>query len=114
MTRRPAVVWGSTDAEASWEVLALAVKGEPGPMMGDSDANVGDGDVSGYDGGGNADDNCEEGTVESNGDTEGPRPRLDSRPFLGEPETTMRAAEAVSSTDRTVATGGSSSVAANM
>lgn len=107
------LVLGSTDAEASWDVLALAVKGEPGPTMGDSDANVGDGDVSGYDRGGNADDNCEEGTVESNGDTEGPRPRLDARPFLGEPETTVRAAEAVSSTDCTVAIGGSGSLAAN-
>ena len=112
--RRPVVVRGSTDAEVSLEVLALVVKGQPGPTMGDSDANEGDGDVSGYDGGGNADDNCEEGTVESNGDTEGPRPRLDTRPFLEEPETTVRAAEAVSSTDCAVATGGSGSVVANM
>lgn len=52
---------GSTEAEVSQEVLALVVKGQPGPTMGDSDANEGDGDVSGYDGGGNADDNCEEG-----------------------------------------------------
>ena len=89
-------------------------EGEPGPTMGDSDASAGDGDVRGDGGGGNADGNCQEGTVESNGDAEGPRPRLDARPFLGEPETAVRAAEAVSSTDRTVATGGSGSVAANM
>ena len=31
MTRRPAVVWGSTDAEAPREALALAVKGNLGP-----------------------------------------------------------------------------------
>ena len=44
----------------------------------------------------------------------GAGPRLDARPLLGEPEPTVRAVEAVSSPDHTVATGRRGSVAANV